>query len=187
VSRHLPIIPAALAALAALAVAAIASSSWSPGLSPTEPKLTLAGQQLRISQTRANQALIKLPNAKPGQVARGTTVVTVTGQRASVVIGAKNLVDVPGSNGGKLIASQRLWVDVRCAGTPCPASPAVYRGPLSTMGTRSLGVWRPGTHRTYSVRVWLLRGGSPSSNTTGDNVFQGSQAKFGLMWTATGA
>jgi hypothetical protein len=184
VSRRLPIIPAAIAALAALAVAAFASS-WSPGLSPAEPKLTLAGQQLRLTQSRANEALIKLPNAKPGQVAKGTTLVTVSGLRANVTIAAINLRDVPGSNGGKLIASRRLWIDVRCAGTPCPASPVGYRGPLSTMGTRSLGTWRPGTRRTYTVRAWLLRGGSPLSNTTGDNIFQGSQARFGLRWTAT--
>jgi hypothetical protein len=186
VSRRLPILPLVAAIFLALAVAALAFSSLGTPPGSARPKLELAGDKLRLTQTRAGQALIKLPNAKPGQVARGTTLVTVTGQRATVAIRASNLLDVPGANGGRLIASKRLWIDVRCAAKPCPASPVVYRGPLSDMRTRSVGTWRPGTARTYSVRVWLLRGGTPPTTTTGDNVFQGSRAKFGLQWTATG-
>jgi len=126
-----------------------------------------------------------MPNAKPGEVAKGTTRVTITGSRASVQVGVKNLRDIPGPNGGKLIASQRLWIDVRCPGSPCPHNRVAYRGPLALIGTRSLGTWREGAHRTYAVRVWLRRGGRPPTTTTGDNLYQHSTATFGLVWTAT--
>lgn len=102
-----------------------------------------------------------------------------------MTIGANKLLDLAGPNGGKLIASRHLWIDVRCVATQCPHNPAAYTGPLALMGTRSLGTWRPATHRTYSVRVWLRRGGMPSSTRTGDNLYQHSTARFGLLWTAT--
>lgn len=184
-TRRLSIFPIVAAILLALAVAAAAFSPWGTGADHAGPRLDLAAKRLRLAQSRANEALIKLPNAKPGQIARGTTQVSTSGVRARVSIAATNLRDVAGANGGRLIASRRLWIDVRCVATPCPASPVVYRGPLSDMGTRGAGLWLPGTHRTYSVRVWLLRGGMPPSTVAGDNRFQGSQAKFGLLWQAT--
>jgi hypothetical protein len=115
-------------------------------------------------------------------------MVTTTGTAASVAVRANNLQDLPGPNGGKLIASRRLWIDVRCAlHTPCPHNPVVYNGPLALMGSRSLGTWRPGTRRTYAVRVWLLRGGMPPTTTSGDNLYQHSTARFGLVWSAMAA
>lgn len=184
-TRRSPVVPALAVILVALAVAAVAAAAWRSEPQAPSPQLNLASKQLRLVQTQANKALIKLSNAKPGQVAKGTTVVTTTGTTANVTIRANNLVDLPGPNGGKLIASRRLWIDVRCVASPCPRNPAAYKGPLALMGTRSLGTWRPGTHRTYDVRVWLLRGGMPPTTTTGDNLYQHSTARFGLLWSAT--
>jgi hypothetical protein len=184
-TRRFPIVPTLAVALVGLAIAAVAAAGWRSEPQAVSPQLNLASKQLRLVQTQANKALIKLSNAKPGQVARGTTLVTTTGTTANVTIRANNLVDLPGPNGGKLIASRRLWIDVRCVATPCPQNPAAYKGPLALMGTRSLGTWRPGTHRTYAVRVWLLRGGMPPTRTTGDNLYQHSTARFGLLWSAT--
>jgi hypothetical protein len=53
------------------------------------------------------------------------------------------------------------------------------------MGKRSLGTWRASAHRTYTVRAWLPRNGMPATPTSGDNLYQHSTAKFGLLWTAT--
>jgi hypothetical protein len=184
-TRRFPIVPTLAVALVALAIAAVAAAGWRSEPQAVSPQLSLASNQLRLVQTQANQALIKLTNAKPGQVARGTTVVTTSGPPATVTVRASNLLDLPGPNGGKLIASRRLWIDIRCVATPCPHNPAAYKGPLALMGTRSLGTWRPAARRTYAVRVWLLRGGIPPTRTTGDNLYQHSTARFGLLWTAT--
>jgi len=186
VSHRAPIFSTVAIVVLALAVAAAAAVSGlrTEKVSGT-PKLSLAGSQLRFTQTRANQALIRLPNAKPGQVAKGLTRISVSGVRASVALTVQNLREVAGANGGRLIASKRLWIDVRCVGTPCPRAPVAYQGPLGDMGSRSVGSWAPGTVRTYAVRAWLLRGGIPLSGATGDNVFQGSRARFGLVWSAT--
>lgn len=181
-TRRFPVAPALVVALAIVAAAAAA---WRSEPQAPPPQLNLASRQLRLVQTQANKALIKLSNAKPGRVARGTTLVTTTGTTANVTIGANKLLDLPGPRGGKLIASRRLWIDVRCVATPCPHNPAAYKGPLALMGTRSLGTWRPGTARTYSVRVWLLRGGIPPTARTRDNLYQHSTARFRLLWTAT--
>jgi hypothetical protein len=180
-SRRFPI-----SALVVIVITAVAAAGWRSEPQAESPQLNLASNRLHLVQTLPNQALIKMPNAKPGQVARGTTLLTTTGTTATVTVRANNLLDLPGPNGGKLIASRRLWVDIRCVATPCPHNPAAYKGPLALMGTRSLGTWRPGTHRTYSVRVWLLRGGMPPTTSNGDNLYQHSTAKFGLVWTATG-
>lgn len=185
-SPRVPIFSTVAIIVLALAVAgAAAFSGWRTDKGPEGPKISLAGSRLGFTQTEANQALIKLPNAKPGQVARGLTRITLTGVRANVALTATNLRDVAGINGGRLIASKRLWIDVRCAGALCPPKSAGYHGPLSDMGTRSLGSWAPGTIRTYAIQVWLRRGGIPPSDRTGDNAFQASRATFGLVWTAT--
>lgn len=183
--RRLPILPVLVVALIALAVGAAAATWTSQPEDAPSPQLSLASNQLRFAQTRENKALIKMGNAKPGQVAKGTTVLTTTGTTSNVTIRVTNPRDIAGPNGGKLIASKRLWIDVRCVATPCPHNPAVYKGPLANMGTRSVGTWRPGTRRTYAVRVWLLKGGMPPTTHTGDNLYQHSTARFGLVWLAT--
>jgi hypothetical protein len=184
-SRRLPILPALTAIILALGIAAAAFAAWRPVTDEQGPQLELAPNRLHFAQTRANQALIKLPNAKPGQIAQGSTRMTVTGARAAVTAAATNLRDTAGPNGGKLITSGKLRIAVRCTGQACGGTGAVYKGPLSQMHTRRLGTWAPGTSRTYNVRVWMQRGTRPPSNTTGDNRFQGSRARFGLVWTAT--
>lgn len=185
--RRFPVAPLLVVILFSLAVAAVAASAWKSEPSAASPQLALTSKHLKLSQTRANQALIKLPNAKPGQVSKGITIMRVTGARSSVQVRLNNLRDFPGPNGGKLVASRHLWIDIRCPASSCPGSQVAYRGPMSQMGTRSLGIWQPGTSRTYVVRVWLLRSRQPSTNASGDNMFQGSTARFGLVWTATGA
>jgi hypothetical protein len=184
-SRRFSVGPALVVTVIALAVALVAAAAWRSQPQAGPPQLSLASKHLRLTQTNANKALIKMRNAKPGQVAKGKTRVTITGFRAAVKVRVKNPRDIPGPNGGRLIASRHLWIDVRCAGSPCPHNRVAYRGPLASMGTRSLGTWRPGAHRTYALRVWLLRGGMPRTRTTGDNRYQQSAAKFGLVWTAT--
>jgi hypothetical protein len=184
VSRRLPILPAVTAIVLALAVAAVAFAAWRPATHEQGTRLELVGHKLQFSQTRANQALVKVPNAKPGQISIGSTRLTVSGAPAVVTAGVTNLQDVPGRNGGRLITSGKLRIAVSCTGNPCPGTGAAYIGPLNRMGTRNLGRWAAGTSRTYSVRVWIKRGAKPPSNTTGDNAFQGSRAKFGLLWTA---
>jgi hypothetical protein len=185
--RRSPIVPALVLIAIALGIAAVAAAAWRSQPQAGSPSLSLSSKQLQLAQTAANQALIKMFNARPGQVARGTTLVTTTGATATLQVRASNVRDIPGPNGGKLVANRRLWIDIRCVATPCPHDPVAYKGPLALMGTRSLGIWRPGTHRTYAVRVWLLRGGMPSTTSTGDNLYQHSTAKFGIVWTATGS
>jgi hypothetical protein len=183
--RRLPVVPVLVVVLFSLAVAAVAASAWKSKPSAASPQLALDSHHLRLSQTRPNQALIKFPNAKPGEVARGTTVLSVTGTRATVQVRPNNLRDLPGPNGGKLVASRQLWIDIRCVDRPCPRPIVAYRGPLALMGTRSLGSWGPGVSYRYLVRVWLQRRGTPPTNVSGDNIFQGSAARFGLVWTVT--
>jgi hypothetical protein len=177
VSRRVPVFPTILMIGIALAVAGVAFASWHSKPGAPNARLGLASKQLHIAQTRANEALIRLPNAKPGQVARGSTRLTMSGSRGAVTVSATNLADTPGVNGGKLIAGKRLWIAVSCTRGPCPGTGVAYQGPLSGMGSRSLGVWPAGMSRTYTVRVWIRR-------TAGDNVVQGARARFGLLWTA---
>ena len=54
--------------LVALAVAAVAAAGWRSEPDTASPQLSLASKQLRLTQTQAHKALVKMPNAKPGQV-----------------------------------------------------------------------------------------------------------------------
>jgi hypothetical protein len=183
VTRRVPILPTLAAIGLALVVAAAAFASWPTDAGSGGPRLELSSSQFRFGQSAAGRALVDLSNAKPGQVAGATTRLTLTGARATVSLRAVNRRDFAGPSGGKLITSGRLWIMVRCLSPACAASDMAYRGPLSEMRNLSLGTWRRGAQRTYSVRVWLLR--SRKWSTTDDNVFQGSRARFGLIWTAT--
>jgi hypothetical protein len=185
VNGRLPLGPVLVATVIALAVVVVAATAWRTQPRADSPQLSLASKRLRLKQTHANKALIKMSNARPGQVAKGKTRVTIKGSRAKVRVGVRNARDIPGPNGGELIASRRLWINVRCARSPCPRHPVAYKGPLASIGKRSLGTWRAGAHRTYAIRVWLPRGGMPPTPTSGDNRYQHSTAKFGLLWTAT--
>lgn len=184
-SWRLSLAPVLVATVIALAVLVVAATAWRSQPRAEPPQLSLASKRLHLKQTHANKALIKMSNAKPGRVAKGKTRVTIKGSRAKVRVGVRDARDIPGPNGGELIASRRLWIKVRCARSPCPRHPLAYKGPLASMGKRSLGTWRAGAHRTYTVRVWLRRGGVPATPTSGDNRYQHSTAKFGLLWTAT--
>lgn len=177
--------PVLVATVIALAVLVVAATAWRSQPRAEPPQLSLASKRLRLKQTHANKALIKMSNAKPGRVAKGKTRVTIKGSRANVRVGVRNARDIPGPNGGELIASRRLWIKLRCARSPCPRHRLAYKGPLASMEKRSLGTWRAGAHRTYTVRAWLRRGDMPATPTSGDNRYQHSTAKFGLLWTAT--
>ena len=183
-SWRLSLAPVLVATVIALAVLVVVAA-WRSEPRAEPPQLSLASKRLRLKQTHANKALAKMSNAKPGKVAKGKTRVTIKGSRAKVRVGVRGVRDIPGPNGGELIASRRLWITVRCARSPCPRHPLAYKGPLASMGKRSLGTWRAGAQRTYAVRVWLPRGGIPATPTSGDNRYQHSTAKFGLLWTAT--
>ena len=78
-TRRFPVLPAVVVILVALAVAAVAAAGWRSEPDAASPQLSLASKQLRLTQTQAHKALIKMPNTKPGQVAKGTTRVTITG------------------------------------------------------------------------------------------------------------
>lgn len=179
-SRRIPILPTLAMIVLALFVAAVAFASWHPAAKGRTARLELAPNHLRLAQTKTNQALVKLPNAKPGQIAKGSTRLSVTGAPATVTVGVTSLRDIAGPAGGRLITSGKLKIAVSCTGNPCPGTGIAYLGPLSQMHTRSLGLWKAGTRRTYTVRVWIARG-----TASADNAFQGSQARFGLVWTAT--
>jgi len=176
---------AALTAALAIGVAALAFASWRPDdrLSPP-PRLELSAGQLQLAQSAGDRALVRLRNARPGQRGQGRTTVGVFGSPAELTVRATNRRGVAGVNGGRLIASGQLWISVACVVRPCGGTTLAYRGPLRDMGIRSLGVWQPGTRRTYRARLWLRRGGPPPSNAGGDNAFQGSRATFGLVWNA---
>ena len=95
-TRRFPVLPAVVVILVALAVAAVATAGWRSEPDAASPQLSLASKQLRLTQTQAHKALIKMPDAKPGQVAKGTTRVTITGSRATVRWGSRTCATSPG-------------------------------------------------------------------------------------------
>ena len=92
-----------------------------------------------------------------------------------------DVVDQPGSNGGKLSNAVPLDVQDVTGGSAVP----VFAGQLAAFGTRALGNIAPGAARTYRFTASLPDSGAPPSPTSGDNAYEGSALTVRYSWTAT--
>jgi hypothetical protein len=107
-------------------------------------------------------------------------VITNTGDvPGTFTLSRSSLTETAGPNGGKLSNVLELTVkDV--TGSPV----TVYSGKVDTMGAQALGSFAVSAARTYEFTVKFPDGGTPSSPTTGDNLYKGSSISVGYQWDA---
>lgn len=159
---------AALAtALVAVAVA-VGSGAVFTAHSASPSNLFTSGV-LQHSNSKDGAAIVSIARMRPTDSVDGSATLTNTGDVAgSFTLSKSALKDTPGANGGVL--SDKLDVVITDKGS----GQTVYNGKLGAMGARALGTYAPGEAHTYQFAVTFPDGGTPGSDTTGDNAYKGS-------------
>jgi hypothetical protein len=161
-------------------VAAFALATGGGGGGIRETSMTVVNGPISMTNSAAPGAILTAGPMRPGGSTQGTVTIRNGGNPASYKLSKSHLVDQLGPNGGALSGQLSLLVEDLAH----PATP-VYSGKLGEMPVRALGKFAKGEARTYRLTVTLPNGGLPPSPTTGDNLFQGSQASVEFDWTAT--
>jgi hypothetical protein len=158
---------------------ASAAAARAPGLRAA------ATGAIRLSNSRAGQAIVSSGALVPGTSTTGTISIGNDGKASAGVSLARGVVtDRPGPHGGRLSDALDLRVE-ELAATGAPA--LVYVGRLAGLPDVSLGSFSPGSARTYRFTVTMPDGGVPSSPTTGDNAYQGSSVSVDYRWIGLAA
>jgi spore coat-associated protein N len=176
--RHL--LGALLVAL--LAVGAVVGSGASFTSKSANPSNTFSTGNLAQSNSKEGAAVLSAPKMVPGETSSGTVTITNTGDVAGTfTLSRSSLSETAGPNGGKLSSVLELKVEE----LPSKGSPkTVYSGKVDTMAAQSLGSFTAGEARTYQFTVTFPNGGTPTSLTTGDNLYKGSSMTVGYQWDA---
>jgi hypothetical protein len=160
---------------AGAAIAAVAGER-SGVTSRPEIELARASHSLRVANSQRGRAVVMARNMSPGQTTRGDVSVRVA-TPARVTLAADRLDLTPGPNGGRL--ADALSVRIKGIGGGSGRYRDYYKGPISGLGRRKLGRWRPSQTYRFRVRVRFAGGGS-----TQDFV-QGARTSFRLLWLAS--
>jgi hypothetical protein len=159
-----------LAALVALAIVVAAP----PGRAAAGPRFQLAdfSGALRLSNSKAGQAILSGEKLRPGQPTSGTVALVNTGDvRAAFAVEAAMEAQT---------GTGRLWDALQIVVTDItvPADPfAVYQGRLADMGRVTFGGLATGRQRAFEFTLSLPRDAA-------DNSFQGASLSLGLTWSA---
>jgi spore coat-associated protein N len=170
----------------AMALAAIGLAVAAPGGSDPEVagvSLGAASGSVSITNSRDGQAVFSAAGMRPGEDVSGTVRIGNHGASAGrfelLGVGAQ---DTAGPNGGLLSERVELVVlDVTGARPPV----TLFAGHPADFVQVDLGMLAPGENRDYRFEATLPDGGVPSSNTTGDNRYQGSSLSLGFQWQAS--
>jgi hypothetical protein len=155
---------------ALVAVVGVAGSG--AGRAPRAESTRAAGV-LSQSNSKDGSAILSASNIGPGNTSSGTVTIKNTGTLAGAFeLGKSGLSDLVGLGGGALSGALSLRVEEVTAGRE------IYRGQLSDMPTRPLGIFQPGESHTYRYTV-----GMPDRGGAIDNTFEGGATTVQYDWT----
>jgi hypothetical protein len=157
-----------------------------PSATPDTPRIDFVTQNgdLVITNSLEGDPIVSMANMAPGETASGDVTLENTGTaRGFFYLAPQDLVSVPGPGGGDLADVLIMRITFVKAGR----TRRVYHGPLSQMGTRQVGRFRPGESATYSFDVHFHSKGpagrpNPSRPYRGDNKYQSSSASVTFGW-----
>ncbi len=152
--------------LLAAAAVAVLSLSGSGSYAGAGPRVELVAGSLALQNSHEGEAVFSADDIGPGHSASGTVTLSNTG----TLPGTLSLTQSE-PTGGPLAQQLQLVVRDLTGGT------TVYSGPLTGMGTRSLGTLGAGTARVYEFTASL-----PAS--AGD-AGQGDSTTVSYTWIAT--
>jgi hypothetical protein len=168
-----------------LAAVGVASTKAVFNYKTQNPGSSLTAGNLHHINSRGGSSLFTTsPLMKPGDTLSGTVVITNDGDLPGYfTVTGSSISDTPGPNGGNLSAAMTLLVQ--------EGATTVYSGPLTGLsaqtldgdtGTAGVQPLAVGSVHTYTVTATFTNNGTPSSNTTGDNIYRGSVTSFTLDW-----
>jgi hypothetical protein len=193
--RTLGVLSAALLALGlAVGSSAVLTSSSSNGGN------SFSAKNFQISSTSDGTALMTLTNVKPSDPASTGDVVIHSGGDLSGTLALHVAPgDTAGPNGGNLSSVLDVTITDVTDNLVDPLNPPVpvYSGKLGAMPDTPIDA-DPSTpaqdpfssstpDRTYHFSVSFPSGGTPTTNTTGDNAYKGSSISARYDWRAVQA
>jgi spore coat-associated protein N len=159
-----------LALATALVAAAVAVGSGAVFTAhSSNPSNIFTSGALAHSNSKNGSAILTVDKMKPTDSVNGTVTLTNTGDIPGTFTLTKSaLKDTAGPNGGLL--SDKLDVRIVDKGD----SRAIYSGKLGAMGSLALGTYTPNEAHSYEFAVTFPDGGTPATDTTGDNAYKAS-------------
>jgi spore coat-associated protein N len=162
-----------------VAAAIVVASGAVFSSSTANPSNQFSAGILKQSNSKEHKAILTAEKMVPGDAATGRVTIRNTGDVKGVfTLKGGTPTDSPGANGGKLSSVLRLKVQ---EGTTTVVREQRFDAALS----KSLGTFAPGQEHTYKFTVTFPDTGTPGSDTSNDNAFQGSKTVNTYTWTAT--
>ncbi|MFL5884184.1 MAG: hypothetical protein ACJ77M_03870 [Thermoleophilaceae bacterium] len=139
------------------------------------PQVALAAGTLAVGNSHDGSAILSAGGMTPGGAPQaGTVTITNGGSLPGVFSLTKNV-----TGGGALANLLHVAIVDQTTGA------TVYDGSVNGMDARALGTFAPGESHTYQFAVNFPDGGTPSSNSTGDNAARGVTATVDYVWSAS--
>lgn len=171
-------------ALAAIGLA-VAAPGGLGGRELASAEIQAASGAVSIANSRAGQAVFSAAGMRPGEGVSGTVTIGNDGDRPGrFAVRATGVQDGGPPGAGKLSERVELVLfDVTDVQQPVTK----YAGHPAGFAQVDLGVIAPGQEREYLFAATLPDGGMPSSDSVGDNRFQGATLSLGFEWSAANA
>jgi hypothetical protein len=146
--------------------------------SSANPANVFTAGNLHHTNSKDGSAILTATKMKPGDSVSGTVTIANDGDLAGTFsLTTSALTDTAGTNGGKL--SDVLTVKIVDQTT----SATLYDGAIKSVGTVAAGTFAANATHTYQFTVSFPEGGTPSSNTTGDNAYKNSSMSVQFNWS----
>ncbi|MFH1574280.1 MAG: hypothetical protein ABIG68_09870 [Acidobacteriota bacterium] len=173
--RLLRALPVAILLLTASAV--LGSGAAYTATSANPANVFTAGN-LHHTNSKSGSAILTASLMKPGDSVQGTVTIANDGNLAGTFsLTTSGLTNTPGPNGGNLSNVLQLRiVDQTTSTTIYPTAP------ITAVGTVAAGTFAAGDSRTYQFTITFPDGGTPGSNTTGDNAYKSSSMSIQFNW-----
>jgi spore coat-associated protein N len=169
-----------LAAVALLLAAVVSGSGAIFTSTSANPNNIFTAGNLHQTNSKDGSAILTATRMKPLDVATGTVTIANDGDLAGTFsLSSTVATDTAGPNGGRLSTVLDLVIYDQTTNTQ------VYSGKINAMPpTTALGTWAVAEARTYLFTVTFPDGGTPGSNTTGDNAYKSALLNMRFDWTA---
>jgi spore coat-associated protein N len=165
----------ALFILMLAAMMAVASGASFTSTTPNTGNVVAAGV-MHIDTDKSGGAILDIHGLVPGHEQSGTVTLSNTGDADGVLTLTKSNVvnsSAPGLSG-------KLLVDI----VDLSDNTSVYSGTIGSMPAVSAGSLAKGASKSYKFTVSFPDGGVPSSDSTGDNVYQSQTVSVDYAWKA---
>lgn len=175
--RHTWLVLGLPVAVLAIVASAVVGSGASFTSSSANPANVFTAGNLHHTNSKAGSAILTASLMKPGDTASGTVTIANDGDLAGTFsLTTSNLADTPGANGGNLSNVLQLQIVDQTTST------TIYSGAINAVGTVSAGSFGAGVSHTYEFTVTFPDGGTPGSDTTGDNAYKSSSMSIEFDW-----